>query len=403
MLAGCGSSPENAASTGSSATTTPSTLAASSTTASTAPTTSTASTTSTTTAQVPAGQPGGGPVPAGFSPVSFTAVSANEYWLLGTAPCSNAVCTSIVRTTDGGQRFAGLPAPAVPLVGQGTPATTDAINTLRFADGQDGYAYATGQQGAFWATHDGGEHWAQPSFIAGHELLAFGTGGGYAFALVGSCDNGSCSGVDLERSPVGAQSWAALAVPVPAGVNALVSMTAHGASLWFSVTTAATQANQVLIVSTDSGGHFSTFASPCFSGLAGSIQASSADVLWAVCPTGMMAQALRSTDGGAHWTALSAAGGLENSAQIAPSSDSTAVLEPTDQGDLLRTTDGGASWTTVYSSNGTHWWSWLGFTDASTGSGLQVSNSATSSAGILSEQLWRTTDGGASWSGPVAF
>ena len=180
-------------------------------------------------------------------------------------------------------------------------------------------------------------------------------------------------------------------------------MTAHGASLWFSVTTAATQANQVLIVSTDSGGHFSTFASPCFSGLAGSIQASSADVLWAVCPTGMMAQALRSTDGGAHWTALSAAGGLENSAQIAPSSDSTAVLEPTDQGDLLRTTDGGASWTTVYSSNGTHWWSWLGFTDASTGSGLQVSNSATSSAGILSEQLWRTTDGGASWSGPVAF
>ena len=89
--------------------------------------------------------PAGGTVPSGFDPVSFTAVSPSEYWLLGDAPCSNPVCTSIVRTTDGGSHFVGLPAPASPLLeGQGS---STGINTLRFADDLDGYAFATGSGG----------------------------------------------------------------------------------------------------------------------------------------------------------------------------------------------------------------------------------------------------------------
>ena len=44
-----------------------------------------------------------GAVPAGFQPVSFTAVSERDFWLLGTVPCHGGRCTAIVRTTDGGR------------------------------------------------------------------------------------------------------------------------------------------------------------------------------------------------------------------------------------------------------------------------------------------------------------
>jgi hypothetical protein len=391
-----------------------STTTASSTTASSTTTSSTSSTTTTTTTSPRAGTTttaaaaaSGGPVPAGFDPVSFTAISADEYWLLGDAPCSNPVCTSIVRTTDGGAHFVGVPAPAAALdVGSGSSGSVGRVNTLRFADHSDGYAFDTNPGGAFWDTHDGGGHWSEPAFMAGKDLLAFGTGAGYAFALASKCDNGTCSKVVLERSPVGSDQWTALTVPVPSGVDGPVTMTVHGSDLWFSLTTPESRANQLLVAGTGSGSDFTTYKSPCYPGLAGTVQASSSDVLWAVCPTGMMAGAFRSTDGGAHWQALSATGELENSAVLVPASDTVAVLESSSQSQLLRTTDGGASWKSVSSPGGSGLYlSWAGFTDESTGSALLSETNAPANwpwpNGPSPEQLWRTTDGGATWSGPV--
>ncbi len=348
--------------------------------------------------------PAGGKVPSGFDPVSFTAVSPGDYWLLGDAPCTNPVCTSIVRPTDGGSHFVGIPAPTSPLL-EGTGASTG-INTLRFADDLDGYAFATGPGGQFWDTHDGGGQWQRPAFLTGHELLGFGTGDGYAFALVGSCQSGSCSAVALERSPVSSEQWSALTVPVPAGTDQVAAMTVHGSDLWFSLTTSASQADQLMVASTDGGAHFATSPSPCFAGLGGSIEASSADVLWAMCPTGMMAEAFRSTDGGSRWEALSA-GELENSALLSPASDTTAVIQPAEQGELLRTDDGGVTWQPVASAGASgSWWSWIGFTDAGTGSGLEQSDAPANwpwPNGPYPEQLWRTGDGGSTWSGPVTI
>jgi hypothetical protein len=357
-------------------------------------------------ATVVGGQPAGGPVPSGFNPVSFTAISASQYWLLGEAPCGNPVCTSIVRTTNGGTSFVGLPAPAAPLVAAGG-STTTGINTLRFADALDGYAFATGPGGAFWDTHDGGAQWSQPGFLSGRQLLAFGTGGGYALALVASCKNGGCSGVVLERSPVASEQWTSVAVPVPAGADDLVAMTVHGSDLWLSVTASPTSANQLLVSGTVSGSSFTTGTSPCFSGLGGTVEATSSQVLWAVCPTGMMAQAFRSTDGGAQWTTLQV-GELENSALLAPASDTAAVIEPSAQGQLLRTANGGATWQSVYpSGGGNFWWSWAGFTDSNTGSALRSESSAPAGwpypNGPFPQQLWRSLDGGMTWSGPVAI
>src|SRR5689334_22044197 len=61
----------------------------------------------------------GGPVPKGFVAHDLTFVSANEGWLLGTAPCSTKPCTSIVHTTDGGKTWAGIPAPKAELEANG--------------------------------------------------------------------------------------------------------------------------------------------------------------------------------------------------------------------------------------------------------------------------------------------
>lgn len=299
-----------------------------------------------------------------------------------------------------------MPAPASPLdTGSGTGSgTSAAVNTLRFADPMDGYAYDTNPGGAFWATHDGGQTWSEPSFLAGKDLLAFGTGAGYAFALVGTCQaTTGCSDMSLERSPVTSDDWAPLDVTFPAGAVPGAGLAVHGPDLWLSLST--NEPKQTLLASTSSGATFTTLTSPCLSGLGGTLQATSADVLWAVCPTGTLAGLMRSTDGGAQWQSLSTGTPLPNSAILAPSSDTSAVLGAGSQ-ELLLTTDGGSSWQNVPNPLTNGFWVWVGFTDSSTGTALSSASSAPAGwpwpNGPLPQQVWRTANGGATWSGPVS-
>lgn len=99
--------------------------------------------------------PAGGPVPPGFEPVSMTFVSASDGWVLGTAPCAIQPCTSIVRTTDGGASWTGIPAPPVPLASNGPAGPTPGLSFLRFASPLDGFAFGS----QLWATRDGGATW----------------------------------------------------------------------------------------------------------------------------------------------------------------------------------------------------------------------------------------------------
>ena len=97
----------------------------------------------------PAATPAGGPVPAGFQSISFSAISDTEWRLLGDAACSHKPCTSIVRTTDGGAHFVGIPAPTTALYGGiADPTNPNSVRQLAFADPMDGFAYETD----LWAT-----------------------------------------------------------------------------------------------------------------------------------------------------------------------------------------------------------------------------------------------------------
>ena len=98
----------------------------------------------------------GGPVPAGFVATSVTFVSADEGFVLGTAPCAHAPCTSVLRTLNRGASWAGLPAPVVALGNPYDNTSQPAVWGIRFASPGQGFAFGNG----LWVTTDGGEQWA---------------------------------------------------------------------------------------------------------------------------------------------------------------------------------------------------------------------------------------------------
>ena len=375
LAAGCGGSKQRAVSVPAT------TIATTTAPATTAPTT----TAPTTTAPSPARA-----VPSGFVPLSFTAISESDYWVLGSVPCAGGRCTAIARTTDGGASFSSIRAPELQNVG---PPGSEA--NLRFADHDDGWAFVTGAGGAFYGTHDGGASWER---LGQRALIAFATGGGYVYAVTASCTPDRCSALRFERSPVSGDAWTSSAMPfTPDGP--VLDLSAHGTNVWLLGTRAGQVATRydVLARSADAGQTFAVGNGPCFPGLGGTLAPSSAKVLWAVCPTGMMAGAARSTDGGLTFAPLHLEKSIPNSTRLAPASDDAAMLIIDAGGATpLLTTDAGARWTVPRTPTGATSWAWAGFTDAETGAAL-VQTRYDAAARIELQQLWRTTDGGSSW------
>ena len=333
--------------------------------------TRTVTTTKTVTVETTTAAPTTTPLPAHFDPTSFTAISDSEFWLLGNGP--------IVHTTNGGKSYTTLPAPPLP-----EPPGLDV--QLRFADHEDGFAFDTGIGSAFYATHDGGASWHEVSL---RSIEGFATGGGYAYAVTAKCTNSGCSDYRFERTPVAKDAWTSLPMPF-APDGSVIDLTAHDSSVWLLGTTKSADVDTIAR-STDGGQTFSSGSGPCTPGLGGDLEPSSAQVVWAVCPTGMEAGAWISTDGGATFGQL-ATPELVNSAQLAPASDDTAVLAQGPNATLLRTTDGGETWSHVTTPKGASSVGFIGFTDAKTGVALVQSGSSPQN------DLWRTTDAGATWS-----
>jgi len=313
-----------------------------------------------------------GALPSAFEPVSFTAISPEEFWLLGRS--------AIVRTTDGGSTFVRLPPPPVE------------VDTLRFATPDDGFAFDSQRLAApsgarVWSTVDGGAHWERLD-VPG--VRAFATAAGLVFVVTGTCDQGACTRLALRRAPLGTSAWSVSPLPVGA-VEPVVALAVHASSVWISLSRVnGTQRNQALVASTDAGATFSVYRSPCTTGLGGDLEASSDSVVWAVCPTGMLAGALRSADGGRTWSPLAAGRELDNAARVAPADDDTAVFATGDGTRLLRTTDGGRAFARVYPRTA-GFWEFVGFTDARTGTGIRAT------AGGTATVVVRTLDGGATW------
>jgi photosystem II stability/assembly factor-like uncharacterized protein len=233
-----------------------------------------------------------------------------------------------------------------------------------------------------WVTHDGGGGWHRVR-MSGHvrELAA---SGGYVYAIVTDPSTGVGR---LLRSPADTDAWSVL----PAAGDALAGLWVHGLGSNPDVlleTASKSGRGEALEVSHDGGASFVQSAAP--PNVACQFEEPGPPVVWAHCATGMLSGVWRSVNGGRSFAA--AGSGLPeqpNSAAFGSASQATAVVG---YRQLYRTTDGGASWAPV-GPPGITWWQYLGFTDPTHGVALGYVGSQRPS----NERLYYTTDGGASY------
>jgi hypothetical protein len=152
--------------------------------------------------------PAGGPVPAGFAATSVTFVSPDEAFVLGTAPCADAPCTSVVRTLDRGASWAGLPAPAEP-VGQPGLAAGTVVWGIRFANPQHGFVFGDG----LWETTDGAQQWTRAATPAGYWVLSLAIVQDQVLAIMARCTaaDGCPQPGMLVRRPLDGGPWSFVA------------------------------------------------------------------------------------------------------------------------------------------------------------------------------------------------
>ena len=327
--------------------------------------------------------PLGGVIPQDFQPRSFTAVSLDEWWMLGSARCltGTGTCGAIVRTTDGGSKFAGIPSP---------PVSASEVTQLRFANALDGYAFDP----QLWETTNGGTSWARvatPGPVA--ELEA---ADGEVYALTCPAGFAKCQSMDLLRSPVGLREWQKVATPVRLGYGAQFAV--NGPNLYLF---SGNEPPLVLLYSADKGATLQKRDDPCTPALGGRVTAAAngAPSIWAVCPTGMMAGVTLSANGGRTWHVATPSGEFPNSLGLAAASSKVALAWPGQEisnappAALDRTTNGGKRYSTVLSLPSSLTVFWAGFSDPVRAFALieRAGSAATTTF------LYESNDAGATW------
>lgn len=299
-------------------------------------------------------------VPKGFRPETGAAFGTRDVWIVGQHD-------TLVRSTDGGARFTQVAFPPLPTQGN--------VPVIEFVSPRIGYAYGPG--GDLYETRDGGTTWRGDGGVN-----AFASGGGFAYTISG--------GGRLERSATAGGSWKVIRSNVPSRGT---SIAAHGSYVWLLGAPRRGQDSPTIAISSNRGRTFATRRGPCFFELPGRLVPAGGDVVWAVCPTGMMAGLWLSTNDGRSFASASYhdPGGtglppMTNGGEIFPTSPRSAILYGGADGPLYRTTDEGRRWERVRQPwKLTNEPDWIGFATARLGYAL------------VATKLWRTTDGGESW------
>lgn len=340
-------------------------------------------------------------VPAGFSPLSVTFVSADIGWVLGTVTTgAGRSRLAVAHTVDGGVTWSASPAPHVSFSRGGVAASA----SIRFADAADGWIVAPpsgstdGSLSTLWSSHDGGSTWRQVPVPGGGRVAALQASDGITRMAV-LVDHSTGTHFDLYATPSARDSWvrSATRLPIGAGPIPTVQMVLHRGAGWL------VEDDRVVVAGARLAyGRWVPWTPPCTgSGGPAAVADSSTAELVAVCQEGMWgppppgistgAQLFTSRDGGAHF-AMAGAVGPPNAVVgplASPPGKPQVVVVGAGPG-LMASFDGGRTWRTVYRSpDGQMVVRFVGFTTA--GQGVAIATGAEGST------LLMTRDGGASW------
>lgn len=308
--------------------------------------------------------PADGPVPPGTRATSVTFVSAQEGFILGTAPCAHPPCSVILRTRNRGASWAGLPAPLERISRPGG----NGLWGLRFADADRGYAYGEG----LWTTSNGAASWQPATAPARYVLELAAVNDRELVAVAAPCSFGSanCAGnLSLYHRSIGAGPWTRVATAGPQVFTE--SLAVHGNTVWALM-------GSRLLVSTDGGSTFSSHAQPCAHTAFGlPFPTSITDEVagthtYLFCEgqaaTGHTQKFIYRTSGtSGAWQAVGQAPTGGDGGVLAAGSDSSIVLATASGASSLdRSADGGQHWGSPLSyGDGGEGWADLGFTTAS--------------------------------------
>lgn len=303
-----------------------------------------------------------------------------DIWGLTSEPCPRpadvkARCAVVSRTSDGGATWTRLSRLDVGTTNDGT---TDSVTAVHFADAQHGWVYNRSLQ----ATFNGARRW-QPVEL-GNPVVALESAGPQVYALVGSCGYGvgNCNApMRLFEGTISTGRWRFLTLgfdlpPTDVG-NLIVSRSAVYAVIVRGI-------EQTFLVRPGSG-RWERRTLPCPRALVAPIEMQ--DGLVAACrplaPTGPV-ELQTSSDGGRTWAVVWQHSFPSPVSSLAVAGPATVIgLE---NGDVLRSVDNGMHFATAIQTGAAPA---VRFSDADRGTLL---------AGSPGErQLFRTSDGGATW------
>jgi len=341
--------------------------------------------------------PPGGPVPSGFAATSVTFVSPEEAFVLGTAPCAKAPCTSILRTLDRGASWRGLPAPVVPLGSAQANTPAPAVWGIRFANPEVGFVFGNG----LWQTSDGGEQWTSAASPGG-SIKSLEVIDNQVLALTAVCTaNGGCGQTEsLVRRPLAGGAWQFVApthYPGTISTQARVAAVLYGSSV---------------IVTANGGLSTVRHAVPCATiGVSSpvAVAVTGPDGLAMECGGGAAAGSVEKTvyvsdDLGAHWTKAGSPGSGGDPDGLSAGSTSQLVAAASSGASILYYSgDGGAKWSTAFfAGDGGLGFNDLGFTTPADGVVVYGPVQSDDNAEGQPGRLLLTGNGGASWQ-PVSF
>jgi photosystem II stability/assembly factor-like uncharacterized protein len=330
--------------------------------------------------------------PTGFEATASSFINPQEGWVLGASSCQS--CAALDVTDDGGSTWQSLPALPVAL-GPNSRASS-AVSDVYFADPSDGFLFGPGLE----MTHDGGLTWGRANLPPVAHLVG---GAGYVYAL---SEATSLTGASLWRTTIGSNSWSSVAMPKTTGA---FSLAAEGSTLvlfqgGLGISGPAANADQLgaLWISTDAGTNWMNRSVPCTTTDGGAALVSIAlghpDAWLVDCYDGEQSSQEQDTqhhlygtsDEGENWVRLVDPTHMGGPDLLADNGSGHAFLATESGGgdQLVGTFDGGLGWSPVLTpSVGFSGWADLEFVDASTG------------FIVADEQLYRTQDGGRTWTG----